>query len=222
MHVTEEKELAAWLAGTLWGAVTLSGGPRAAALGHFPGSFDRARLAGLPLPVAGNLRPGQLAAVIGSDGCFHRHGDSTALRAAYEHHASTRVYEDIGWGPDAEEWAALAGRHMTRLAGGPRVTVTAYESAHGDEGIGLHRDMSLNVIVQVDGAKCWEAGGGLPGGAGGEVRQVIMLPGDVLVVPKKLPHLVTTPASPGWSVHLGFAVGRDLAGPGAEARDTSE
>jgi hypothetical protein len=26
-------------------------------------------------------------------------------------------------------------------------------------------------------------------------------------------HVVTTPASPGWSVHLGFAIDRDLSGP---------
>lgn len=222
MHVTEDRELAAWLAGTLWGAVTSSGGPRATALGHFPGSIDRARLASLRLPVAGNLRPGQPAAVLGADGRFQRHGDTATLKAAYEHHPSTRVYEDIGWGPGGEAWAGLAGQHMTRLAGGPRVTVTAYESAHGDQEIGLHQDMALNVILQVDGAKCWEAGDGLLGTAGGEVRQVIMLPGDVLVVPKRLPHLVTTPASPGRSVHLGFAVDRDLTGPGAEARDASE
>lgn len=211
--MTEDKERAAWLVGTLWGAVGLSGGPRATALGHFPGSFDRAWLGALPLPAGGNLRPGQLVAVLGGDGRFQRHRDIAALKAAYDRHPSTRVYEDFGWGPGGETWAALTGQHLTRLAGGPRVTVTAYESSFGDQEIGLHRDMAVNVIVQVDGAKCWEAGDGLSGTAGGEVRQVIMRPGDVLVVPKELPHLVTTPATPGRSVHLGFAIDRDLSGP---------
>lgn len=210
--MTGDKELAAWLTGSLWGAVGLSGGPSATALGHFPGSFDRARLAGLRLPAGGNLRAGQIVAVLDGDGRFQRHRDITALKAAYERHPSTRVYEDFGWGPGGESWAALAGQHLTRLAGGPRVTVTAYESSFGDQEIGLHRDMALNVIVQVDGAKCWETGDGLLG-TGGEVRQVILRPGGVLVVPKELAHLVTTPAVPGRSVHLGFAINRDLSGP---------
>jgi hypothetical protein len=76
--------------------------------------------------------------------------------------------------------------------------------------MGAHRDAWLGVIVQALGAKTWEAGDGAPGGPGGDVRRAVMLPGDVLVVPANTLHLVTTPADPGWSVHLAFAVRRDL------------
>jgi hypothetical protein len=212
--VTRDEEQAARLAGGLWGAVVVSGAPHAAAFRHFPAALDRTWLAGLPLPGAGNLRPGQLAAVPDSTGrSFERHDGSAALKAAYEHRPCTRIYEDIGWGPDGTRWAALAGQHLTRLAGaGPRVTVTVYESAHGDQELGAHRDTWLGVIVQVDGAKAWQAGEGVPGLPGG-AHQVTMTAGDVLILPKNLPHLVTTPADPGHSVHLSFAIGRDLTGP---------
>jgi hypothetical protein len=38
-----------------------------------------------------------------------------------------------------------------------------------------------------------------------------MTAGDVLVLPKNLPHLVTTSPDPGRSVHLVFAIDRDLS-----------
>jgi hypothetical protein len=212
--VTSDEEQAARMTGGAWQAVVLSGGPHATAFRHFPAAFDRAWLASLPLPTAGNLRPGQPVAVPGCGRlAFERHADSASLRAACEHRPATRIYEEIGWGPGGEAWAALAGQHLARLAGtGPRVTVTVYESVHGDQGLGAHRDTWLGVIVQVSGAKEWQAGEGLPGLPGG-AHQVTMRAGDVLVLPKNLPHLVTTPADPGRSVHLAFAIGRDLTGP---------
>jgi hypothetical protein len=215
--VTSDEEQAARLTGGAWQAVLLSGGPRAVAFRHFRAAFDRTWLASLPLPTAGNLRPGQPAAVPGSDGLsFERHDGSAALRAAHEHRPATRIYEDIGWGPDGTRWAALAGQHLTRLADGPRVTATVYESAHGDQELGAHRDTWLGIIVQVDGAKAWHAGEGLPGLPGG-AHQVTMTAGDVLILPKNLPHLVTTPADPGHSVHLASDDIKRHAVPGAGA-----
>jgi hypothetical protein len=209
--VTIDEEQAARLTGGIWSAVCLSGGPHATVFRHFPAVFDRASLAALPIPAAENLPPGQPAAMRDPDGrSFERHTGASALRAAYERRHRTRIIEDIGWG-DAPTWAALAGQHLTRLAGtGPRVTVTVYESASGDEELDVHRDTWLGVIVQADGAKTWQAGEGLIGIGNGSVQRVTMTAGDVLVVPKNLPHLVTTPPDPGRSVHLVFAIDRDL------------
>jgi hypothetical protein len=209
--VTKDEELAARITGGVWQAVALSGGPRAATFRHFRAVFDRSWLAGLTLPADGALPPGQLVAMRDSGGrSFERHAGSASLTAAYERQPRTRIYEDIGWG-SAESGAALAGQHLTRLAGtGPRVTVTVYESASGDEELDCHRDTWLGVIVQVDGAKTWQAGEGLVGIRHGDVQRVTMTAGDVLVLPKNLPHLVTTPPDPGRSVHLVFAIDRDL------------
>jgi hypothetical protein len=119
------------------------------------------------------------------------------------------VHEDIGFADDGT-WAALAGQHLTRLAGtGPRVTARIYESAWGDEELGLHRDGRLGAITQLAGAKSWQAGHGLDGGRAGDVQHVTLTCGDLLVVSRGLPHLVTTPPDPGLSVHLDFAVGRE-------------
>jgi hypothetical protein len=98
-----------------------------------------------------------------------------------------------------------------------------YESAHGDQELGCHRDHWLGVAVQAAGAKDWQAGGGLDGIPGGGVQRVAMRPGDVLVVPRGLPHLVTTPAVPGRSVHLALSLYRDpLPGPAAPCQAVGE
>lgn len=209
--VAPENGQAALLAGAAWGAVVNSGGPRHSVFRHFPAALDRASLAALPLPSGGHLRAGLPAATLREAGGLERHGSAEALRAAYEHHATTRVYEDIGWGPNGEKWAARAGEHLTRLAGtGPRVTVAVYESAYGDLELDCHRDHWLGVIVQVAGAKDWQAGEGLPGAGKGGLHRVRLTAGDALVVPKGFPHQVTTPADPGSSVHVSFAFYRDL------------
>ena len=210
--MTRDEELAARITGGVWQAVALSGGPRAAEFRHFRAVFDRSWLAGLTLPAVEALPSGQLVAMCDSAGrSFERHAGSASLTAAYERQPRTRIYEDIGWGRNGETWAALAGQHLTRLAGTePRVTVTVYESASGDEELDCHRDTWLGVIVQVGGAKTWQAGEGLVGIQGGDVQRVTMTAGDVLVLPKNLPHLVTTPPDPGRSVHLVFAIDRNL------------
>lgn len=207
--MTEDEESAARLTGGIWTAVAASGGVHGTRFRHFPAAFGRASLAELPLPAA-MPRPGLPVAMPDGHG-FERHTDAGELRAAYERRPRTRIYEDIGWGNETG-WAWLAGQHLTRLAGtGPRVNVTVYQSRAGDEELGAHRDTWLGVIVQASGAKLWEAGEGLFGR--GERHRVLMTPGDVMVLPKNCPHLVTTPADPGWSAHLVFAVNRDLAGP---------
>jgi hypothetical protein len=60
-------------------------------------------------------------------------------------------------------------------------------------------------------AKDWQIGEGLLDAAAPPAMDITVRAGDILLVPKSLPHLVTTPADPGWSVHLAFAIDRDLA-----------
>jgi hypothetical protein len=217
--VTPGKEHAALLAGAAWGAVVTSGGPRNPVFRHFPAALDRTSLAALPLPSGGSLRAGQLAATLGDAPAFERHRSAEALRTAYEHRPTTRIYEDIGWG-DEQGWAWLAGEHLTRLAGtGPRVTVAVYESAYGDQEMDRHRDHWLGIVFQVRGAKDWQAGDGLFDAGNGTAHRVTMTAGDALVVPKGFPHVVTTPADPGLSVHLAFAFYRDTPGAGEGGSD---
>jgi hypothetical protein len=207
--MTDEEEQAARLTGVLWEAVRFSGGTETGTHRHFPGAFDPGWLAALPLPSAGMLPSRQPVALMNSHrDQFDRHIGAAALRAAYERWRRTRIYEDTGWGQDGT-WAALASRHLTRLAGGPRVVVSVYESGHGDETLRAHRDAWFGVIVQVTGCKEWELGEGLME-AGRPVMPVRMAAGDVLVLPKCTPHVVTTPADPGCSTHLVFAIDRDL------------
>jgi hypothetical protein len=203
------EEQAARLTGALWEAIRFSGGTDIETHRHFPGTFDPEWLATLPLPSADMLPSRQPAALINSAHHeFERHIDTATLRAAYERRARTRVYEDIGWDQDGT-WAALASRHLSRLSDGPRVVVSVYESGHGDETLHPHRDAWFGVIVQVSGVKDWQVGEGLLE-AGQPATPVRMAAGDVLLLPKNQPHLVTTPADPGHSVHLVFAVDRDL------------
>jgi hypothetical protein len=51
--------------------------------------------------------------------------------------------------------------------------------------------------VQIAGAKDWLLGECLLGGTGVPARAVTTGAGDILLLPKNLPHLVTTPADPG-------------------------
>jgi hypothetical protein len=204
--VTSERETAARITGTVWEAVRLSGGLGVRELRHFPGAFEASWAAALPVPAVGG-GTGQPAAVPGPGvPALERYDDPAALRAACARRPRTRLLEDIGWGPDGEPWAKLAGEYLTRLAGGPRVTVSVYESAHGDEGFGIHRDGWLGVIVHLGGAKSIQAGPGLAGGRRDRVRQAAMRAGDVTVMPKGMPHLAGTPPHPGWSRHATFAL----------------
>ena len=212
--MTRDEERAARLAGAIWAAVSASGGPDNAAFRHYPAVLDPAWLAALPLPWADALPAGRSAAMPDPSGrCFERHDGGAALRAAYERLPRTRIIEDIGWGHDTP-WAALAGQHLTRLAGtGTRVIISVYQSASGDQELGTHRDTWTGAVVQAGGAKTWRAGEDLTAvnTGTGDVEQANIAAGDILVIPKNLPHHVTTPPGPGHSTHLVFAINRDPA-----------
>ena len=119
------------------------------------------------------------------------------------------MLEDIAYGqPDT--WYALAARHLGRLSASElHVTCDIYHSRYGDETSGAHRDTWYGAVVQVSGVKDWLTGEGLPGGAGTPAQRVSTRAGDILLIPKYLPHAVSTPADPGHSVHLAFAIDRD-------------
>ena len=214
--MSSAEDQAARLAGALWEAVRFSGGVSTRTYRHFPGALDPAWLATLPLPCGkGRLPRGQPAALIdGTHREFERHIETATLLTAYRHRPRTRLYEDIGFSDDG--WAGLAARHLTRLSGSPlRVLCSVYESAHGDETFGAHGDAWFGAVVQVAGTKEWQIGEE-PLDAGASGVKVTVAAGDVLLVPKSLPHVVTTPADPGWSVHLAFAIDRDA--PSRDAR----
>jgi hypothetical protein len=206
-RVSPDRDRAARLTGTLWETVCFSGGTGTGTYRHFREALDPAWLGALPLPGApGPGRPVALIDAVHRD--LERHIESATLRAACEHRPRTRVYEDTGHGGDG--WAALAAAHLTRLSGSALpVLCSVYESGHGDESFGAHRDAWFGAVVQVAGVKDWQIGEGLLGAAGPPAAAVTMTAGDVLLMPKSLPHLVTTPADPGWSVHLAFALDRD-------------
>lgn len=214
--MTPAQSQAAQLTGTLWEAICLAGGTATRTPRHFGRAFDPAWLTTLPLPVSEARTPGQPVAMLdAAGGQFERYTDSTALHAAYAARPRTRIYEDIGWGED-ESWAALVSRHLTRLAGGPQVSITVYESVAGDAAFTVHRDAWFGVIVQIAGMKRWCLGEGAPGsgslsGSGG-IWELTLTVGDVLLLPKGLPHLVTTPDVPGHSIHLVMAIDRDQLG----------
>ena len=212
--MTRDEEHAARLAGAIWAAVNAAGGPDNAAFTHYPAVLDPKWLAALPIPTAATLPPGQTAAMPDPSGrTFQRHTNAAALRAAYARRPSTRIIEDIGWGNDTP-WAALAGQHLTRLAQtGTRVIISVYQSAWGDHELDTHRDTWTGAIVQADGSKTWRAGHALsPTGTGNrDAEHVTITAGDILILPKNLPHHVTTPPDPGRSLHLVFAINRDRA-----------
>ncbi|MET7685630.1 cupin domain-containing protein [Streptomyces sp. NPDC005423] len=165
---------------------------------HVPGLFNTEWVAAASLPVADEKLPAQTVALV--DGPeFQR---STALdmaAGAYQERPRTRVYESLDVRSDG--WFSLASLH---LAGMLRrgVVCTAYESRTGDRTLGAHYDHWLGVIVQMRGAKQWQI---WPRADGAPV-ELLMRPGDVLVLPQGMLHDVSTPEHPGNSLHLVFAV----------------
>jgi len=206
--LTAAGQQAAWLAGTVLAAVWFAGGTGTQTWRHFPAVAAPGWLAALPLPQPAT--PAQPAALLDSTGPgpIERHLDSATLRAAYEHRPRTRVLEDIGHGQPAS-WAALAGGYLTRLSGGPPVTSSLYESRHRDDTLPAHPDAWFGVILQVSGRKDWYLGYGLTDPGQPPPAQVTTAAGDLLLVPKNLPHRAATPASPGHSRHLTLALDRD-------------
>src|SRR5258707_7170960 len=150
--MTPAQEQAARITGALWAAVTLAGG----GFRHYPGAVAGELLAALPLPSAGEQ---PVALLDGSGRHFERLADADLLYIAYHERPRTLVFEDIGHGAPSS-WAALACSHLTRLSRSALpVTCAAYESAHGDETMGAHRDDWHGAVIQVAGAKEWRARG---------------------------------------------------------------
>ncbi|MEE1764394.1 hypothetical protein [Streptomyces sp. SP18BB07] len=167
-------------------------------LAHVQRAFEPSWVEGLPLPVGEEKDVEQTVALInGQD--FERETDTRAAARAYEKRPRTRVYESLG--VRSNGWFSLA---EVQLAGLLRrhVICTAYESRTGDSNLGAHEDAWLGVIVQMRGAKRWR----LWPDRSRSPDEIVMRAGDVLILPKHVQHEVETPAAPGHSLHLLFAV----------------
>ena len=197
---------AAQMVGGLWAAVRTAGGPRPdnQSYHYFSGIYDPAWLATLLLPIDEARPAEQPVALLESDrqGIFEQHLGAGALKGAYDERRRTRVYLAIGHNaPDA--WYAITARHLGRLAKSKLgVVSTIYQSFTGDESIGPHRDRWYGANIQMKGAKLWRLG------EEGDEREVLAEPGSILLLPNGLLHDVSTPAEPGHSVHITFAICR--------------
>jgi hypothetical protein len=200
--------------GVLWSLVRTAGGPRPASgeHWHFPDVFDPAWLARLRLPSA-QARPAAQQVALTRERAYDRFVDDAALERAFRAEPRTRVYENVhrtGGCP----WLLLTCQYLTLLSGSEReVLCSLYESVPGAANLGRHRDMWYGAIVQLEGAKAWEIGPGVLDPLE-LVTSVQVRAGDVLLVPERLPHVVSTPKEPGHSRHLQFALCRlPLEGP---------
>jgi hypothetical protein len=93
------------------------------------------------------------------------------------------------------------------------VTCSIFSSRHGDETFGAHRDAWYGAVVQVAGAKDRQIREALLDGSGAPGMRSDHESGDILLLSKLLPHMVNTPALPGHSVHVAFAIDRDSRHP---------
>ncbi len=204
---------AAEFTGPLWAAICAAGGLRPATrkCRHFPRAYDASWLAALPLPIGEDRLAGQPVALLDERDDFDRHLDGRALSEAYAGRPRTQVYESIN--RDSEgTWYSLAARHLGRLAHCElQVVCSVFASRYGDESLGGHWDAWYGAIVQMRGAKVWQIGERLLRDTGQATQEVTTEAGDILLLPKGLPHAVQTPADPGHSVHLAFAIDRDQA-----------
>jgi hypothetical protein len=209
-----QARVAAQFTGLLWGLVRTAGGPRPPSDQHwyFPDVFDPGWLARLRLPAAATRPAGQQVALT-RELTYDRFVSDAALERAYRTRPRTRVYENVhrtGGCP----WLLRTTQYLTLLSGSElEVICSLYESVPTDANLGRHRDMWYGVVVQVEGTKRWEIGHGVLDPAE-PTWTVEVTAGDVLLVPEGLPHVVTTPAEPGHSRHLQFALCRvPLEGP---------
>ncbi|MBV9853118.1 MAG: hypothetical protein JOY82_01150 [Streptosporangiaceae bacterium] len=207
--MTPAQEQAARITGALWQAIRSSGGIRIKQYRHYPAVFGPLWLESLSLPIGDDKPAVQPVALIDNrHSAFERHRDAAMLREEYQRRPRTKVYEDIGHESDA--WYALTAGYLTRLSrSGLHVTCSVFENKHGDETFGAHQDTWFGAVIMFAGAKEWTLGEGLPGETEPAPRKVTTYTGDVLLIPKNLPHSVRTPEDPGFSVHLAFAIDRD-------------
>lgn len=207
---------AAAVTGPLWTAIRAAGGVRPPDPAHryFAAAFDARWLAGLPLPVGEDRPQDQPVKLLDDrDGFFDGYHDERELARAYVAHPRTRVFEYINYGID-DAWFSLVAQHLGRLSGSElEVVCSVFESLWGDEGLGAHSDHWYGVIVQIHGCKVWHIGEALFDDPPSPVEVITTWPGDILLIPKRLPHAVETPARPGHSLHLSFAIDRDDGSP---------
>jgi hypothetical protein len=209
------ESLAAQFTGTLWAAIRSGDGPRPThhELRHYPGAFDPAWLAALPLPTIETRPPAQQVALVRYRE-YDRYINADALKQAHRARPRTRSFENVQRNSD---WLFLVSRHLTRLSHSERDVIAAlYESDTDDETLGPHWDMWYSAIVHVQGAKQWHIGPGAMDGTG-PTRQLATNAGDILLIPQELAHAVATPPEPGHSRHLQFALCRSEPDNLAEA-----
>ncbi|MFD9190390.1 JmjC domain-containing protein [Streptomyces phaeochromogenes] len=150
------------------------------------------------MPLGDERAAGQTVSLADEEG-FERGTRAAQLARAYAERPRTRVYESLNVRSD--DWFSLVALHLVGLLRRD-VVCTAYESCTGDSNLGAHFDQWLGVIVQMRGAKQWR----LWPAEGCLSDTLVTEAGDVLVLPERVTHAVSTPARPGHSVHLVFAV----------------
>ncbi|MGP4046840.1 JmjC domain-containing protein [Streptomyces sp. 2A115] len=178
-------------------------------LRHEKGVFTAEWLAVRPLPTAEATQRGQTIALADGAG-FTRTTSGEGAARGHRERPRTRVYESLHVRSDS--WLSLA---TLQLAGLVRrdVVCTAYESHAGDLNLGVHDDVWTGVVVQISGAKCWRV---WPR-AHGSPEEIRMEAGDVMVLPHGMKHEVSTPETPGHSLHLVFAATNRPIDPRPEA-----
>ncbi|MFD8092366.1 JmjC domain-containing protein [Streptomyces malaysiensis] len=169
---------------------------------HIQQVFDAAWTEGLSLPLREAKAASQTVALIdGMD--FHRQSDKDAVAHAYQERQRTRVYESLNVRSDG--WFSTVTLRLTAIMR-HQVICTAYESHAGDRNLGAHDDEWLGVITQMRGAKRWLVWPETTGAP----EEIVTRVGDVLILPQGVKHEVSTPDSPGYSVHLVFAITDEL------------
>jgi hypothetical protein len=205
VYDTRAADQAAAVTGTMWMAVRAAAGLRPGAdHGAFPGAFAPEWLAALPAPTIG-YRPLEQAVALARADDFDRYPTPEQVDEAYEVRPRTYIFESVH---ATQAWALLASRWLGALAGGLSVLATIYDSRSGDEHLDAHWDAWCGAVVQLSGAKKWIIGHGLLSGDPQNISSLTMHPGDVMILPDGLPHLVETPADPGYSRHLVLTVRR--------------
>lgn len=102
----------------------------------------------------------------------------------------TRLYESVH--TRRGEWPSLVAAHLAAWLGAD-VLSSVYEADASDAGLPEHHDAWDNIVLQIEGTKRWKLGD----------SEVVLRPGDVLVVPTGVMHFVRTPTH---SVHINFEV----------------
>lgn len=119
-----------------------------------------------------------------------RFGDPGAAQAENAYRPRTRLYESVH--TRRGEWPALVASQLASWLGA-NVLSSVYEAEASDAGLPEHHDAWDNIVLQIEGTKRWRLGD----------AEVLLHPGDVLVVPTGFMHYVRTQTH---SVHINFEV----------------